>query len=87
MPSAGGEHRARAVVVLDGRQAEPQPAVADEVGLSMAQLAVAWVLQNDNVAAALESLLTSKWGGSLLSLNKGLDTPGGYSTSEQGGAR
>ena len=27
--------------------------VADEVGLSMAQLAVAWVLQNDNVAAAL----------------------------------
>jgi aryl-alcohol dehydrogenase-like predicted oxidoreductase len=27
--------------------------VADEVGLSMAQLAVAWVLQNDNVATAL----------------------------------
>ena len=27
--------------------------VADEVGLSMAQLAIAWVLQNDNVAAAL----------------------------------
>ncbi len=27
--------------------------VADELGLSMAQLAVAWVLQNDNVAAAL----------------------------------
>ncbi|MCE0487111.1 aldo/keto reductase family protein [Ornithinimicrobium sediminis] len=27
--------------------------VADEAGLSMAQLAVAWVLQNDNVAAAL----------------------------------
>jgi len=27
--------------------------VADEVGLTMAQLAVAWVLQNDNVAAAL----------------------------------
>jgi len=27
--------------------------VAEEVGLSMAQLAVAWVLQNDNVAAAL----------------------------------
>ena len=27
--------------------------VADELGLTMAQLAVAWVLQNDNVAAAL----------------------------------
>ncbi|MGL5818004.1 MAG: aldo/keto reductase, partial [Phycicoccus sp.] len=27
--------------------------VADDAGLSMAQLAVAWVLQNDNVAAAL----------------------------------
>jgi aryl-alcohol dehydrogenase-like predicted oxidoreductase len=27
--------------------------VADEAGLTMAQLAVAWVLQNDNVAAAL----------------------------------
>ncbi len=27
--------------------------VADELGLSLAQLAVAWVLQNDNVAAAL----------------------------------
>lgn len=27
--------------------------VADELGLSMAQLAIAWVLQNDNVAAAL----------------------------------
>jgi aryl-alcohol dehydrogenase-like predicted oxidoreductase len=27
--------------------------VADDCGLSMAQLAVAWVLQNDNVAAAI----------------------------------
>ena len=27
--------------------------IADEAGLTMAQLAVAWVLQNDNVAAAL----------------------------------
>jgi aryl-alcohol dehydrogenase-like predicted oxidoreductase len=27
--------------------------VADELGLTMAQLAVAWVLQNDNVSAAL----------------------------------
>ncbi|MCW2539727.1 MAG: aldo/keto reductase [Frankiales bacterium] len=27
--------------------------IADELGLSMSQLAVAWVLQNDNVAAAL----------------------------------
>jgi aryl-alcohol dehydrogenase-like predicted oxidoreductase len=27
--------------------------VADEAGLSLAQLAVAWVLQNDNVAAAI----------------------------------
>ena len=27
--------------------------MADELGLTMAQLAVAWVLQNDNVAAAL----------------------------------
>lgn len=27
--------------------------IADEMGLSMAQLAVAWVLQNDNVAAAI----------------------------------
>ena len=27
--------------------------IADDLGLSMAQLAVAWVLQNDNVAAAI----------------------------------
>jgi aryl-alcohol dehydrogenase-like predicted oxidoreductase len=27
--------------------------IADDLGLSMAQLAVAWVLQNDNVASAL----------------------------------
>jgi aryl-alcohol dehydrogenase-like predicted oxidoreductase len=27
--------------------------IADELSLTMAQLAVAWVLQNDNVAAAL----------------------------------
>ena len=27
--------------------------IADELGLSMAQLAVAWVLQNRNVAAAI----------------------------------
>jgi aryl-alcohol dehydrogenase-like predicted oxidoreductase len=27
--------------------------LADEAGLSMAQLAVAWVLQNDNVASAI----------------------------------
>jgi aryl-alcohol dehydrogenase-like predicted oxidoreductase len=27
--------------------------VADEAGLTMAQLAVAWVLQNDNVASAI----------------------------------
>lgn len=27
--------------------------IADELGISMAQLAIAWVLQNDNVAAAL----------------------------------
>jgi aryl-alcohol dehydrogenase-like predicted oxidoreductase len=27
--------------------------LADEVGLSMAQLAIAWVLQNDNVASAI----------------------------------
>lgn len=27
--------------------------IAEELGLSMAQLAIAWVLQNDNVAAAL----------------------------------
>jgi aryl-alcohol dehydrogenase-like predicted oxidoreductase len=27
--------------------------IADEVGLSMAQLAIAWVLQNDNVATAI----------------------------------
>jgi aryl-alcohol dehydrogenase-like predicted oxidoreductase len=27
--------------------------IADEVGLTMAQLAVAWVLQNENVAAAI----------------------------------
>jgi aryl-alcohol dehydrogenase-like predicted oxidoreductase len=32
--------------------AELQP-IADEAGLSMAQLAVAWVLQNDNVSAAI----------------------------------
>jgi aryl-alcohol dehydrogenase-like predicted oxidoreductase len=34
------------------RVQELQP-VADELGLSMAQLAVAWVLQNDNVASAI----------------------------------
>ena len=34
------------------RVADLQP-VADELGLSMAQLAVAWVLQNENVAAAI----------------------------------
>ncbi|HEX7323361.1 MAG TPA: aldo/keto reductase family protein [Mycobacterium sp.] len=34
------------------RVAELHP-VAEELGLSMAQLAIAWVLQNDNVAAAL----------------------------------
>ena len=27
--------------------------VADELGLSLAQLAIAWVLQNDNVATAI----------------------------------
>jgi aryl-alcohol dehydrogenase-like predicted oxidoreductase len=27
--------------------------IADEAGLSLAQLAVAWVLQNDNVSAAI----------------------------------
>jgi aryl-alcohol dehydrogenase-like predicted oxidoreductase len=27
--------------------------IADELGLSLAQLAVAWVLQNDNVATAI----------------------------------
>jgi aryl-alcohol dehydrogenase-like predicted oxidoreductase len=27
--------------------------VADDLGLSMAQLAIAWVLQNDNVASAI----------------------------------
>ncbi len=27
--------------------------VADEAGLSLAQLAVAWILQNDNVSAAI----------------------------------
>jgi aryl-alcohol dehydrogenase-like predicted oxidoreductase len=27
--------------------------IADDLGLSMAQLAVAWVLQNDNVASAI----------------------------------
>jgi aryl-alcohol dehydrogenase-like predicted oxidoreductase len=37
--------------VLEGVQ-KLQP-IADEHGLSMAQLAVAWVLQNDNVAAAI----------------------------------
>jgi aryl-alcohol dehydrogenase-like predicted oxidoreductase len=35
-----------------GRVAELEP-IAQEVGLSQAQLAVAWVLQNDNVAAAI----------------------------------
>ncbi|MEG3616516.1 aldo/keto reductase family protein [Isoptericola haloaureus] len=35
-----------------GRVQQLKP-VADELGLTMAQLAVAWVLQNDNVAAAI----------------------------------
>ena len=35
-----------------GRVQDLKP-VADEAGLTMAQLAVAWVLQNDNVAAAI----------------------------------
>jgi aryl-alcohol dehydrogenase-like predicted oxidoreductase len=34
------------------RVQELQP-VADEAGLSLAQLAVAWVLQNDNVSTAI----------------------------------
>ncbi len=37
---------------LLGRVQKLQP-IADEAGLTMAQLAIAWVLQNDNVAAAL----------------------------------
>ena len=36
--------------------------IADEAGLSMAQLAVAWVLQNPNVAAALVGRLASRAG-------------------------
>jgi len=35
------------------RRVQELKPVADDLGLSMAQLAVAWVLQNDNVAAAL----------------------------------
>ncbi|MFW7415315.1 aldo/keto reductase family protein [Demequina sp. SO4-18] len=35
-----------------GRVQKLQP-IADELGLTMAQLAIAWVLQNDNVAAAI----------------------------------
>ncbi len=35
-----------------GRVQQLQP-IADEAGLSLAQLAVAWVLQNDNVSAAI----------------------------------
>ena len=35
-----------------GRVQQLQP-VADELGISLAQLAVAWVLQNDNVSAAI----------------------------------
>ena len=38
--------------VLDPRAGSSAP-IADELDLTMAQLAVAWVLQNDNVAAAL----------------------------------
>jgi aryl-alcohol dehydrogenase-like predicted oxidoreductase len=37
--------------VLDG--VEKLKPIADEAGLSLAQLAVAWVLQNDNVASAI----------------------------------
>jgi aryl-alcohol dehydrogenase-like predicted oxidoreductase len=37
--------------VLTGVQ-KLQP-IADEVGLTMAQLAIAWVLQNPNIAAAI----------------------------------
>ncbi|GAB3994793.1 aldo/keto reductase family protein [Nocardioides marmoraquaticus] len=35
------------------RRVQDLEPIADDLGLSMAQLAVAWVLQNDNVAAAL----------------------------------
>ena len=35
------------------RRVQGLRAIADELGLTMAQLAVAWVLQNDNLAAAL----------------------------------
>jgi aryl-alcohol dehydrogenase-like predicted oxidoreductase len=35
-----------------GRVQQLQP-IADELGISLAQLAVAWVLQNDNVSAAI----------------------------------
>jgi aryl-alcohol dehydrogenase-like predicted oxidoreductase len=35
-----------------GRVQQLRP-IAEDLGLSMAQLAIAWVLQNDNVAAAI----------------------------------
>jgi aryl-alcohol dehydrogenase-like predicted oxidoreductase len=35
------------------RRVEHLQPIADELGLSMAQLAIAWVLQNDNVASAI----------------------------------
>ena len=46
------DQRASCATTCSPRVQDLEP-VADDCGLTMAQLAVAWVLQNDNVAAAL----------------------------------
>jgi aspartyl-tRNA(Asn)/glutamyl-tRNA(Gln) amidotransferase subunit A len=64
--------------------------LADEDGLPVGIQFLAPALEDArlyNVGGALEQLLVDKWGHTLLSQNRGLDTPGGYSTSEKGGQR
>ena len=48
----GHDHALAATTTCSSRVQQLQP-IADEAGLSLAQLAVAWVLQNRNVSAAI----------------------------------
>jgi aryl-alcohol dehydrogenase-like predicted oxidoreductase len=50
--TAGGSIKGFLTDEILGRVQRLRP-IAEELGLSMAQLAIAWVLQNDNVAAAI----------------------------------
>jgi aryl-alcohol dehydrogenase-like predicted oxidoreductase len=50
--SVGGSMKGFLTDEILGRVQQLRP-IAEDLGLSMAQLAIAWVLQNDNVAAAI----------------------------------